>query len=40
MPKQPTKPEQSQPIKLDQIKAAHAAKLAARRPMGTDSRAN
>jgi len=33
-PKEPTKPDQSNPIKLDQIKAAHAAKVAARRPMG------
>jgi hypothetical protein len=34
-PKEPTKPESSQPINLDRIKAAHAAKMAARHPLGT-----
>ncbi|MDA0301258.1 MAG: hypothetical protein O2822_01915 [Chloroflexi bacterium] len=36
-PREPAKPDQSQPIKLDQIKAAHAAKIAGRRPLGSGS---
>jgi len=34
-PKQPKQPDQSQPIKLDRIKAAHAEKVAGRHPLGT-----